>query len=108
MAHFSNNRNTMSMSSTLDSGNVQCFNDPKPIRTHVQPGDHTPKQNDFTDNHGQEEPTGCSSSVIQCTQETSFSGLKYIFAIERTALTRYEICTAFIIYALCIFYIHEF
>lgn len=84
------------MSSIMNRDNMQSFDNLKPITSQVQSDDNIPRKNDLTDDQDQAESTGCTSSVIQCTQETSFSGLKYIFAIERTALTRYEICTAFI------------
>ena len=89
MDQFSNDRNTVS--SAWNSGNMQSFDNFKPVTSQVQPGDSTSKRNGFSDDHDKEEPEGCCNSVMQCSQETSFSGLKYVFASEKALLTRCEI-----------------
>ena len=70
---------------------MQSFDNFQTVTSQVQSGDCTPKENGFSDDHDKGEPNGCCNSVIQCSQETSFSGLKYVFAGERAAITRCEI-----------------
>ena len=102
MDQFSNDRNAMSSNSPTnwDSDYMQRFDNLKPITSQVQSGDHASKRNMFSADHSEVKSTDCYNSVIQCSQETSFSGLKYIFTRKRTILTRCEINAVFIVISL--------
>ena len=81
------------MQSAWEDGYMQsCYSSkPTSITSQGQALDHQSERKMVSDEHQGHESSSCCSIVVQCSQETSFSGLKHIGRSESTRFSRYGI-----------------